>query len=120
MTYHIPKTPTKDELDYIDEYFDYNPLTGQLFRFKKKLQLFREVGALNNGYLVTRVNGREIYNHHICWYLYHKKWPVLQIDHRDRCRSNNKIDNLFEVTGSEQNKNKTYPKHNKIKDVDFE
>lgn len=105
INYHVPEVPSLEELKYIDDWFEYDVETGKLYKFRPARQELVEIGAYNNGYLVSRILGREIYNHHICWYLYYKKWPVLQIDHEDRNRSNNKINNLREATYEIQNRN---------------
>lgn len=109
--YHDPKIPSQEELSYIDNYLEYEYATGFIYRFIEKTQLLKKIGSYNNGYLMIKILGREIYSHHIAWYLFYGKWPVMQIDHKDRDRSNNRIDNLQEATGSIQNKNK--PKRKK-------
>ena len=103
--YHTPEIPSFEELQYIDDWFEYEVETGKLYKFKPARQEFIEIGAYNNGYLVSKILGREIYNHHIIWYLYYKKWPRLQIDHEDRNRANNKIENIREATYEIQNRN---------------
>lgn len=102
---HIPKQPTNEEIDYILSNFEYDSGTGTLYKYRIKRQVFVKVGAKNNGYLMVIVSGREVYNHHVCWFLHYKIWPTMQIDHKDRNRSNNKIDNLREATYEIQNNN---------------
>jgi hypothetical protein len=43
--------------------------------------------------------------HHIVWALHHGNWPEQHLDHINRIRDDNRIENLREVTPAENNKN---------------
>lgn len=62
-----------------------------------------------SGYVTIglRVNGRAISMaaHRVVWALHHGRWPEMHLDHIDRVRSHNRIENLREVTPAENNKN---------------
>lgn len=62
-----------------------------------------------NGYVTVglRVNGRAISMaaHRIVWALHHGAWPAKDLDHRNRVRNDNRIENLQEVTPAENVKN---------------
>lgn len=62
----------------------------------------KKAGYLAQGYLMIRLNGRTYGAHRLAWYYVHGKFPTKQVDHIDRCRSNNRIANLRLATQSEQ------------------
>ena len=107
---HI-KVWTDEEKLYINENFRYEPDTGLIY-YKKptyktgsKRKLDKPVGTyLSSGYLQIPIsfNRRrfKIRSHRMAWYLYYGKVPVDLIDHIDRNKSNNKIDNLRESNNS--------------------
>lgn len=74
---------------------DYDPSTGAL-TWKP-----RAAGFSDDGYLIVRIGGARYYQHRIAW-LMEKGPPVPEIiDHIDRNRSNNRIDNLRAATHGE-------------------
>lgn len=54
-----------------------------------------------------RINGKAISMaaHRVVWALHHGRWPTLHIDHINRLRDDNRIENLREVTQAENAKN---------------
>tara|TARA_R110000803_G_scaffold4267_1_gene14551 strand:+ start:597 stop:1085 length:489 start_codon:yes stop_codon:yes gene_type:complete len=69
------------------------PLVKPYWRFKKP--------CINpNGYLVTRLNSKNFYYHRIVYWFAHEDFDILHydntkvIDHIDRDKSNNKLENL--------------------------
>lgn len=81
--------------------FDYKD--GKLFH----IHTTNEVGYVGSrGYLVTRFFGKQILVHRIIWTMHFGAIPEgLQIDHIDRDKSNNTLENLRLVTaaGNKQN-----------------
>lgn len=78
------------------EAFDYDPETGHLIRrfATKGYAAGRRVTRLNDsGYIVTTFNGVNYRVHHLVW-IWHHGVAVLEIDHCDRNKSNNRIGNL--------------------------
>ena len=49
----------------------------------------------------------------VIWAMENGVWPVGEIDHEDRCRSNDRISNLRDVSGLENSKNRGLPAKNK-------
>lgn len=78
----------KDDLSY-------DPETGIFLRKGKVLK------AVSNGYLTLRFEGKVRKAHRVAWFLIYGKWPKNQIDHIDRNKLNNAINNLREVNTSE-------------------
>jgi hypothetical protein len=95
------------------EVFDYDPELGRLFRPNKngeKPKPRREVSAKKRPTIF--INGKVYLEHRAIWLWHHGKWPTNDIDHIDRNPKNNKIENLRDVTTSENGQNRTIPKNN--------
>lgn len=60
----------------------------------------------SNGRYQTQVQGKNLFNHRIVFFLHHGAWPVGEVDHIDGDRLNNRPDNLRDVTRSENEQNK--------------
>tara|TARA_R110002153_G_C13287797_1_gene494662 strand:+ start:1427 stop:1837 length:411 start_codon:yes stop_codon:yes gene_type:complete len=58
-----------------------------------------------NGYLLTRIEGQLLRNHHIAWFKMTGSWPDKELDHIDNNPSNNRWCNLRAVTREEQGMN---------------
>ena len=56
----------------------------------------------STGYLKIWVDGTRYYAHRLAWLYAYGKWPENQIDHIDRCKSNNRIANLRLASNSQQ------------------
>ncbi len=63
-------------------------------------------------YRRTSINNVLLYVHRIAWVLYYGKWPDNEIDHIDGNGLNNAIENLRDVTRSENHKNMRLKKNN--------
>tara|TARA_R100001082_G_scaffold53011_1_gene28907 strand:- start:37 stop:534 length:498 start_codon:yes stop_codon:yes gene_type:complete len=100
MTAINPLPPLKD----LEEHFRYSPYTGELKNWY-------------SGNIAKRLDSKGIYiqvdfqnkvwqAHRICYYLGTKENPgILQVDHKDRCTTNNRLENLRLRTNSEQQHN---------------
>jgi hypothetical protein len=55
---------------------------------------------MQNGYRKLKFSGKQYLTHRIAWLLQHKTWPIGDIDHIDGNPSNNKLDNLRDVSHS--------------------
>lgn len=78
----------------------YNPSSGKIYRLKN----YKVLAALTSkGYLSARINGRTYLVHRLIWlyhYGYMPNWPRV-IDHIDGDPTNNRLENLREVTLSQ-------------------
>lgn len=82
----------------------------QVLSYDRETGLFlkdgKPFGSPNgNGYIRLRIDGFLCYGHNIAWFYVHGQWPKNRLDHRDLCRSNNKIKNLREATKSQNQAN---------------
>ena len=88
------KTVSYDELHRL---FHYDPDTGLLVR-RKNCQI---VGTLHaEGYLTISINKKFYLVHRVVWFMHHGYWTENDIDHINRIRHDNRIENLREVSRS--------------------
>ena len=99
--------------DFLNKLFIYDKATGILTRRIKRgtcHHVGQIVGYINvpknhpYPYLMTRIKGKLRYIHRIVW-LMREGWLPKMIDHINRNKSDNFIENLREVTQSENSKN---------------
>ena len=71
-------------------------------------QTDRPAGSAKNqtGYIAIGVNYRVYFAHRLAWFYMTNKWPTVEIDHKDRNRTNNVWTNLREATQSGNNANR--------------
>lgn len=77
------------------------------------------VGCIDNfGYLRVRIDGKYYRNHRVIFLYFHGYLPENDIDHIDRNRLNNKIENLREVSRSCNHRNRAqYPSVSGVKGI---
>lgn len=69
------------------------------------------------GYLIGRVCGRNVFAHRIAWAYMTGAWPEEDIDHINGDRSDNRFENLREVSRTENLKNRGLCKRNKSGEI---
>ncbi len=92
---------------------------GRIERFLKKSNLWKEVkGSVNKGdYLQMNINYKNILCHRIIYKAFNPEWDLnspLQIDHINRDKKDNRIENLRPVTNQQNQFNtdaKGYSRH---------
>jgi hypothetical protein len=115
---------------YLNECFEYNAETGELFWKVRPLYHFKNAHRMNNcnsryvgkkittidinGYCIVCIDGIRYRVHRIIWKLVTGNDPIKLIDHIDGNRSNNKISNLREASHQENARNTMVSKHNKL------
>ena len=91
-----------DYENYIKTHFHYDADSGKIYRDDRKNSL----GSLDkDGYLILKIKGKQFKYHRVVWLLCKGYFPNKDIDHIDRNRVNNRIENLREVTREENIKN---------------
>ncbi len=98
----------------VKELFDYK--NGQLLR--KDINLIKRYGVFVgsktvNGYIETSINYKRFYLHRLVWLFHYGNLPIC-IDHIDGNKQNNKIENLRQVTHSQNSLNMKIRANKKI------
>ncbi len=116
-------------LDVLRQNYRYDPHSGVLearnYVYNKRLKMlvptgdWRVVNCINKGgYIVTKCKGKQVRAHRICWALHYNEDPYpLEVDHKNRNRSDNTIRNLLKATHSENCENRDNPNRRKQRPV---
>lgn len=98
------------DVRYLRKILSYDPVSGKIhWKVREDRELSwnrknagREAGAKkSNGYLELKINGTNYKAHRVAWALHFGEFPKMFLDHKDRNRSNNSIENLREATPSQ-------------------
>ena len=96
----------------LKELLDYNPDTG-VFTRRMANNRTKPAGVLNHdGYVIFYIGNRRYLAHRLAWLYVNGEMPVLEIDHINRDKADNRIANLRQVTRSEQCQNKDIQSNN--------
>lgn len=103
----MPDRPcvTREQLKDI---FEYDSETGHLiYRVSRsKIKHGTVAGSLNkDGYREVKVFGRTYLEHRVIWLYHYGEFPNQFIDHINRAKSDNRIENLREATRGENSQN---------------
>ena len=100
--------------EYLKQVFHYNPKSGLFTRLRnsKRYKIGETAGCITKvGYVIIRIDGLLYPAHRLAWlYMYGDYEKIL--DHKDMCKSNNKIDNLRLANKSENGFNRHKPFNN--------
>jgi hypothetical protein len=96
--------------DYLKTILDYNQETG-VFSWKVRKANRYPVGTIagsieSKGYIQIGINGKYYMAHRLAWFYVHGEWPIDQIDHINRIKTDNKLSNIRCVSQSENMQNK--------------
>ena len=108
-------TNIKTYEELLIEWVRYEPETGLLFwrKHKKGTRFSRPIGTKDsNGYIKTQIFGVRDYAHRVGFFLHYKRWPAGEIDHDNRNRADNTIENLVDSSISANQLNRPAPKNN--------
>jgi hypothetical protein len=100
-------------LERVNELLSYDRDSGG-FTWKEgrnnNVQAGDEAGCLgSDGYRQIGIDGQPEKAHRLVWLVVYGVWPAGQIDHIDGDRANNRVDNLRDVSGSENQWNLNRP-----------
>ena len=97
------KMTDEEYKQYILEHFHYED--GIITRDDRK----NSNGCINeDGYLTLKVKGRKFRAHRIAWLLNYGDFPKSELDHINRNKLDNRIENLRESNRTQQNRNKDF------------
>ena len=91
----------------------YDKNTGKFIRLTGKYA--GRLGGYTNpykGYVYLRINGKKYMAHRVAWLYEYGTWPIGDIDHINQIKDDNRIENLREVSKSENQHNVKMNKHN--------
>ena len=97
--------PTPERLRQL---FDYDPETGQMTRRIGK-RAGKPAGTIKKGYISVYADRRSYLAHQIIWAMHYDYWPPEQIDHANKNKSDNRIQNLRLATPSQNCQNRGKP-----------
>lgn len=85
----------------------YNRKTGEFTWVKRRQGVtIGPAGRIrSDGYLIISVLGTEYYGHRLAWLYVKGEWPLEELDHRNRIRSDNRWKNLRPATTAQNNLN---------------
>lgn len=95
----------------IREYLRYDRDTGLFVWIKRPgphaRQRAGDIAGIKRprGYVQVKFQGRLYLAHRLAWWFVHGEWPSQTIDHRNRSKGDNRIDNLRLATGTENQGN---------------
>jgi hypothetical protein len=93
----------KELIDYIKKYFIYNK-DGTFTRTDRR----NSTGSFDkDGYLIIKIKGKQYKAHRLVLAYFNNRFPEKEIDHINRDRKDNRIENLREVNRTENVRNTT-------------
>jgi hypothetical protein len=107
------------DANFLKSYLHYDPVTGQFIRLKQcgtKLAGSKLGSLTTAGYYQITVAKRTYTAQRLAWLYVHGGWPNGVIDHINRNKSDNRIENLRDVNRS-QNAHNVEPKSTRIRGV---
>lgn len=108
---HLTKNILHDLLSYNQETGIFTWRTGANLGTRSD-RCGKQAGTVqSDGYVAIKIGGKRYYAHRLAWFFVHGEWPSSQIDHRDRDRSNNAIENLRPATPSQNSANGSVRRH---------
>lgn len=105
----------------IKDYLKYDLITGNFIWVQKTSKSFtKPLGSIagsdnGKGYIIIEFMGKSYKAHRLAWYYHYNKWPEGQIDHINGITNDNRIENLRDVTSSENSKNRLYHRDRTLK-----
>ena len=99
----------------VKEVFNYDKETGNLIwkvRKAARLRVGDIAGSIHHGYIQVELGGYKFGVHQLVFLWHHGYLPENEIDHSDRNKLNNRIDNLVDSTHKCNTRNRSLPSNN--------
>lgn len=105
--------------EYLRSIVGCNPVTGQMWWLEQRGANARKgeiVGSYRkkDGYFQVKVDRKMYLVHRLIWLWVNGSWPTGFLDHKNRNRSDNRIDNLRDCTLSQNGANRPAQSNNKL------
>tara|TARA_R110000868_G_scaffold197238_1_gene443361 strand:- start:376 stop:876 length:501 start_codon:yes stop_codon:yes gene_type:complete len=98
---------------YLLQILEYFPDKG-IFIWKEnnrnQKDLGKEAGSKNNGRYRIQINKITYLRSRLAWFYTHGFWPKNQLDHKNRVRHDDRIENLREATSQQNSWNRVLPR----------
>lgn len=100
---NTPQHPGEEVLLHIDLNYVLYPHSGEIWSHLVK----RTIGSRSNGcpvhegYSRIGIKGKFLKYHHVVFYMYYRRWPRQQLDHKNKDKNDNRPENLEEVSNAE-------------------
>lgn len=94
--------------EQVKELFGYDAENGILIKKLRRGRTYNKPCGHNprsDGYGSVNIDGKMYKTHRVIWLIHYGSWPDGEIDHLDRNKMNNRIDNLRSVCSSENQHN---------------
>ena len=101
---------TKELLERLKSFLSYDPQSGNIVFTDTRygaVEMGQVAGYCDRGYIRFYHRQRQYMAHRVAWALHHNKWPKHTIDHINRDGTDNRIENLRDVTQAINNSNKS-------------
>ena len=102
---------------YLKELLNYDAKTGKLYwkkRLSQRTQIGQEAGFLHFGYIKVTINYTHYLAHRLIWIMQYGENPILDIDHINGNRADNRLSNLRIVTRRQNTSNKACHRAGKL------
>lgn len=102
-------------VEFIKEILAYDSSTGILtWRVRRGPKAKGSLAGYKHhtGYVQIEINGKAYLAHRLAWAIHYGELPISDIDHINRVKDDNRIENLRLATHSENMNNKTVAKNN--------
>lgn len=109
MSSHTPISPDIDVLDYVQRSWTVKPIEGIILGVRGRPIGYKDTeGYIYVRAFLTYTRVCTIRRTHLIWWKHNGIWPIQELDHGDRNKENDRIDNLKYASRSEQNLNRDW------------
>lgn len=101
----------------LHEVLRYEPETGKFYwkvtRGSNAIEGQEAGTPTTSGYIAIQVNDKKYRAHRLAWFMTYGEWPLMQIDHINNVKKDNRIENLRDVSQVVNNLNRPLARNNK-------